>query len=122
VGRGRCSSPELIVLIDQLLEDFTDAEVAEQLNGLEWRTYEGKPFAAARVVSLRRYHQLKTHSTRLGSARPAECRGSGVGLWSLAVESAGKHSWPGDGQGLFPCIGSMIKGQQHFRHLTSMHR
>src|SRR5215472_7314761 len=65
VGRGRCSSPELIVLIDQLLSDFTDAEVAEQLNGLGWRTYEGKPFSAARVVSLRRYHQLKTHGTRL---------------------------------------------------------
>jgi len=53
------------VLIDQLLEGFTDAEVAEQLNRLGWRTYEGKPFAAARVVSLRRYHQLKTHGTRL---------------------------------------------------------
>ena len=65
VGRGRCSSPELIVLIDQLLEDFTDAEVAEQLNGRGWRTYEGKPFSAARVVSLRRYHRLKTHGTRL---------------------------------------------------------
>ena len=28
VGRGRCSSPELIALIDALLEDYTDAEVA----------------------------------------------------------------------------------------------
>jgi DNA invertase Pin-like site-specific DNA recombinase len=65
VGRGRCSSPELIALIDQLLETSTDAEVAEQLNERGWRTYEGKPFSAARVVSLRRYHQLKTHGTRL---------------------------------------------------------
>lgn len=65
VGRGRCSSPELIVLIDQLLSDCTDAQVAEQLNERGWRTYEGKPFAAARVVSLRRYHQLKTHGARL---------------------------------------------------------
>ena len=65
VSRGRCSLPELIVLIDQLLDDFTDAEVAEQLNQRGWRTYEGKPFAAARVVSLRRYHQLKAHGTRL---------------------------------------------------------
>ncbi len=65
VGRGRCSSPELIVLIDQLLEDFTDAEVAEQLNERGWRTYEGNPFSAARVVSLRCYHRLKTHGSRL---------------------------------------------------------
>jgi len=65
LSRGHCSSPELIALIDQLLEDFTDAEVAEQLNGRGWRTYEGKPFTAARVLSLRRYHQLKAHSIRL---------------------------------------------------------
>jgi DNA invertase Pin-like site-specific DNA recombinase len=65
VGRGRCSSPELIALIDQLLSTSTDAEIAEQLNERGWRTYEGKSFSAARVVSLRRYHQLKTHGTRL---------------------------------------------------------
>ncbi len=65
VGRGRCSSPELIVLIDQLLEDFTDAEVAVQLGEQGWRTYEGKPFTAARVLSLRRYRHLKDHGTRL---------------------------------------------------------
>ncbi len=65
VSRGRRSTPELIALIDQLLDDYTDAEVAEQLNQRGWRTYEGKPFSAARVLSLRRYQQLKTHATRL---------------------------------------------------------
>jgi len=65
VGRGRCSSPELIALIDALLEDFTDAEVAVHLNEQGWRTYEGKPFTAARVLSLRRYRRLKDHATRL---------------------------------------------------------
>ena len=65
VSRGRCSSPALIALIDHLLEEFTDAQVAEQLNQRGWRTYEGNPFYAARVVSLRRYHQLKDHGTRL---------------------------------------------------------
>jgi DNA invertase Pin-like site-specific DNA recombinase len=65
VGRGRCSSPELIALIDALLEDYTDAEVAVQLNEQGWRTYEGKPFTAARVLSLRRYRRLKDHATRL---------------------------------------------------------
>src|SRR5436305_8866586 len=65
VSRGRCSSPELIALVDQLLEDYTDAEVAEGLNEQGWRTYEGKPFTAARVLSLRRYRRLKDHGTRL---------------------------------------------------------
>ena len=64
-SRGRCSAPELIALIDQLLEDYTDAQVAEQLNQRGWCTYEGKPFTAARVLSLRRYQQLKDHATRL---------------------------------------------------------
>src|SRR5438270_13893023 len=36
VGRGRCSSPQLIALIDALLEDFTDAEVAVHLNEQGW--------------------------------------------------------------------------------------
>ncbi len=65
LSRGRRSTPELIALIDQLLDDYTDAEVAEQLNERGWRTYEGKPFSAARVLSLRRYQQLKAHGTRL---------------------------------------------------------
>jgi DNA invertase Pin-like site-specific DNA recombinase len=65
ISHGRRSAPELIALIDELLNDFTDAEVAEQLNQRGWRTYEGKPFQATRVLSLRRYHQLKDHGTRL---------------------------------------------------------
>ena len=117
VGHGRCSSPELIVLIDQLLEDFTDAEVAEQLKRLGWRTYEGKPFAAARVVSLRRYHQLKTHGTRLAERGLLSARGSGVGLWGLPRNTHGL----GAGRACFPCLASMIKGRRYFRRLTSMH-
>jgi len=65
MSRGRRHPPQLLVLIDQLLEDYTDAGVAEQLNHLGWRTFNGKPFRAARVLSLRRDHQLKDHGTRL---------------------------------------------------------
>jgi hypothetical protein len=65
ISHGRCSAPQVIVLIDQLLDDYTDAEVAEQLNQRGWRTYEGKLFRAPRVKSLRRYHHLKDHGTRL---------------------------------------------------------
>jgi hypothetical protein len=65
VSRGRRHPRQLIALIDQLLEDSTDAGVAEQLNQRGWRTFQGKPFDARRVLSLRRDHQLKDHGTRL---------------------------------------------------------
>lgn len=65
VSHGRRSAPQLIALIDQLLDHYTDAEVAEQLNQRGWRTYEGKPFHARRVLSLRRAYQLKDHGARL---------------------------------------------------------
>lgn len=65
VSHGHRSAPELITLIDQLLDDYTDAEVAEQLNQRGWRTYGGKLFHASRVLSLRRYQHLKDHGTRL---------------------------------------------------------
>ncbi len=65
VSRGRRHSPQLLALLDQLLEDYTDAGVAEQLNHRGWRTFNGKPFDAKQVLSLRRDHQLKNHGTRL---------------------------------------------------------
>jgi hypothetical protein len=65
VSRGRRHPAQLLALIDQLLEDYTDSGVAEQLNQRGWRTFKGKPFDARRVLSLRRDHQLKDHGTRL---------------------------------------------------------
>jgi DNA invertase Pin-like site-specific DNA recombinase len=65
VSRGRRHPPQLLALIDLLLEDYTDSEVAEQLNQRGWRTFKGKPFEARRVLSLRRDHQLKDHGMRL---------------------------------------------------------
>jgi hypothetical protein len=65
VSRGRRHPSQLLALIDQLLEDYTDSGVAEHLNQRGWRTFKGKPFDARRVLSLRRDHQLKDHGTRL---------------------------------------------------------
>ena len=61
----RRTAPQLIALIDELLDDHTDAEVAEQLNQRGWRTFKGKPFHARRVLSLRRAYQLKEYGARL---------------------------------------------------------
>ncbi len=44
ISQGRRSAQEVITLIDQLLDDYTDTEVAEQLNQRGWRTYEGSCF------------------------------------------------------------------------------
>jgi DNA invertase Pin-like site-specific DNA recombinase len=65
LSHGRRSAPQVIELIDQLLDELTDAEVAEQLNQRGWRTYGGKLFHARRVLSLRRDYHLKDHGTRL---------------------------------------------------------
>ena len=45
------TASQLIALIDQLLEDYTDAGVAETLTQRGWRTYKGKLFHARRVLS-----------------------------------------------------------------------
>jgi Recombinase/Recombinase zinc beta ribbon domain len=65
ISQGRRSAQEVLTLIDQLLDDYTDAEVAEHLNQRGWRTYEGKLFHATRILSLRRYHHLRDHGARL---------------------------------------------------------
>ena len=65
ISDGRRTAPQVIALLDQLLEDYTDAEVAEQLNQRGWRTCEGNPFHARRVLSRPRDYQLKDHGTRL---------------------------------------------------------
>jgi len=65
ISQGRRSAQEVLTLIDQLLDDYTDAQVAEHLNQRGWRTYEGKVFHATRILSLRRYHHLKDHGARL---------------------------------------------------------
>ena len=65
LSHGRRTAPHLMTLIDQLLNDYTDAQVAEQLNQRGWRTYAGNPFHARRILSLRRDYQLKDYGTRL---------------------------------------------------------
>jgi hypothetical protein len=59
ISQGRRSAQEIITLMDQLLDEYTDAEVAEQLNQRGWRTYEGKLFHATRVLSERALQPLE---------------------------------------------------------------
>lgn len=63
--QARQTDPENLALLDRLLDDHTDAEVAERLNAAGRRSGEGKPFTARIVLHLRRAHQFSSHADRL---------------------------------------------------------
>jgi hypothetical protein len=51
--------------MDRLLEQYTDAEVAEQLNQRGYRTFVGLPFQSIHVYQLRRHHGIAGRYARL---------------------------------------------------------
>jgi hypothetical protein len=59
------TEPEIIQAIERLLADYTDGEVAAELNRLGKRSYEGKPFHRLMITSLRHTHGLTDHYSRL---------------------------------------------------------
>jgi DNA invertase Pin-like site-specific DNA recombinase len=61
----RQTSSGTIKMLDRLLDQHTDAEVAEQLNQHGHRTGTGQPFTARTVTNHRRSHKLTSHATRL---------------------------------------------------------
>jgi hypothetical protein len=61
----RQTCPETLALLDQLLNDHTDAEAAAALNAAGHRSGEGKPFTSRIVLELRRNHHLPSHAGRL---------------------------------------------------------
>ncbi len=61
----RPTGPVTVAAIDRLLEEYTDGQVAAQLNAGGWRSREGKAFHGALIGKLRRSHQLADHYSRL---------------------------------------------------------
>jgi hypothetical protein len=59
------TAPETLVAIDGLLEEYTDAEVAEQLHQQGYRTFDGLLFQSMHVSQLRRHHHIPDRYTRL---------------------------------------------------------
>ncbi len=57
--------PDTVKLIDQLLDDHTDAETAQQLNQAGRRSGTGQPFSSGIVVHIRREYGLPSHRDRL---------------------------------------------------------
>jgi hypothetical protein len=66
--QARQTHPDTLTLLDQLLDDHTDAEVADALNQASHRSGEDRPFTGRIVLELRRAHQLPSHRDRLRAA------------------------------------------------------
>ena len=64
-AQSRLTAPQTLEVMQQLLHDLTDAQTAEQLNALGYRTFTGLPFHAAHVAQLRRHHGLADRYTTL---------------------------------------------------------
>ena len=64
-AQSRLTAPETLAAIDHLLDGYTDAQVAEQLNQQGYRTFEGLPFHSMHVSQLRRHHGLADRYARL---------------------------------------------------------
>jgi hypothetical protein len=54
-----------LAAIDRLLDEYTDAQVAEQLNQQGYRTFDGLLFQSTHVYQLRRHHGLLDRYARL---------------------------------------------------------
>jgi hypothetical protein len=67
-AQARITPAETIAAIDSLLNEYTDVEVAAELNRQNRMTLEGLPFTAAHVSALRRAHHLPDRFSRLREA------------------------------------------------------
>lgn len=63
--KARQTDPDTFALLDRLLDDHTDAEVADALNAAGHRSGTNQPFTRLIVLHLRRTHQLPSHAQRL---------------------------------------------------------
>ena len=64
-AQSRLTAPEILAAMDRLLEEYTDAEVAEQLNQQGYRTFDGLLFQSIHVYQLRRHHRILDRYARL---------------------------------------------------------
>ena len=61
----RKTRPEVVALIDSLLETGTDKQVAVQLNELGHRNYRGEAFTPKKIILVRQTYRLKSRLQRL---------------------------------------------------------
>src|SRR5919106_851686 len=61
----RKTPPQVVALIDTLLETSTDRQIAARLNELGHRNWRGEPFTVKKVMLVRRTYALKSRFERL---------------------------------------------------------
>jgi hypothetical protein len=66
--QARQTHPATIELLDQLLNDYTDAETADRLNLAGHQTGQHQPFTRIKVIQLRQSYQMPSHRDRLRDA------------------------------------------------------
>jgi len=64
-AQSRLTAPETLAAMDRLLNEYTDAQVAEQLNQQGYRTFDGLCFQSIHVSQLRRHHHIPDRYARL---------------------------------------------------------
>ena len=65
IAQLRKFKPELVAIVDQLLDQHCDREIADILNRDGWRTWEGKPFNLKKVAFIRSAYKLASRYDRL---------------------------------------------------------
>jgi hypothetical protein len=65
IARIRRTLPEVVQLVDELLETLSDKGVATRLNELDHRNWLGEPFTIKKVTHVRIIYGLKSRSQRL---------------------------------------------------------
>jgi len=63
----RRTAPEVVTEVDRLLDDYTEAQVADELNRRGLLSGTDQPFNAVKVSHIRRNYGLEDHFTRLRS-------------------------------------------------------
>jgi len=97
-AQSRLTAPSTLEAIDCLLEEYTDAQVAEQLNQQGYRTFDGLLFQSMHVSQLRRHHGLLDRYARRPRPGLADRRRTGAPSGRhcsnhLALVSPGTHCW-----------------------------
>jgi DNA invertase Pin-like site-specific DNA recombinase len=65
IGQIRKTKPEVIAEVDQLLDQYSDREVAEILNHAGRRTWQNEPFNLKKIAHIRQTFNLKCRYSRL---------------------------------------------------------